>query len=310
MRSYLICLLIGVAVVAQAQNPSRPDFDSLWNYDQPAQTEAKFRAILPGAQQAGDTTYLAELMTQIARTLGLQQKFDQAHQMLDSAEELLPAAGEHAWVRYFLERGRTFNSSNHQSGALPLFVQAWDRATEARFDALAVDAAHMCAIAAPPEQKLDWNLKALALAENSSDLKAQHWLGSLYNNMGWDYFDAKQYDTALDFFNKGLLFRRAQNQPRETRIAQWSIAKTLRYLGKVDSALTVQKQLEQEWKKSGEQQDGYVFEEIAECLLTLGRTGEAVPYFAQAYEYLSKDQWLSRDEPDRLARLKKLGEVK
>ena len=62
----------------------KPDFDSLWNYNKPAETEAKFRQLLPMAEESGDPAYLAELKTQIARTLGLQQKFDQAHTLLDS----------------------------------------------------------------------------------------------------------------------------------------------------------------------------------------------------------------------------------
>jgi tetratricopeptide (TPR) repeat protein len=311
MRLCFILLILGTASMAQAQNHPLPDFDSLWNYDQPAQTESKFRTIFPNAQTAGDTAYMVELMTQIARTLGLQQKFDQANQLLDSAEELLPAAGERAWVRYQLERGRVLNSSKHQAEALPMFEAAWDRATNARLDQFAVDAAHMCGIAAPTtDQKMEWNLKALAVAENSSDPKAQHWRGSLYNNMGWDYFDIRQYDSALELFSKDLLFRGTQHQAKEARIAKWSIARTLRAKGKVDSALAMQKQLEQEWLASGEPQDGYVFEEIAECLFTLGRIPEATPYFARAYEYLSKDPWLTRDEPDRLDRLKRLAAVK
>jgi hypothetical protein len=36
---------------------------------------------------------------------------------------------------------------------------------------------------------------------------------------------------------------------------------------------------------------------------------EALPYFAQAYEVLSLDQWLDRNEPESIARLKELGEI-
>ena len=43
--------------------------------------------------------------------------------------------------------------------------------------------------------------------------------------------------------------------------------------------------------------------------LYLIRHAEAVPHFARAYALLSQDKWLPGDEPDRLARLKALGEV-
>jgi tetratricopeptide (TPR) repeat protein len=310
MKIALMLILLGVAMTANASTPPLPDFDSLWNYDKPAETEAAFRAIIPAAQESNDTAYLAELMTQIARTLGLQQKFDEANLLLDSIEPLLPVAGDRARVRYLLERGRTLNSSKKQDQAMPLFEQAWELGQKGGFDNFAVDAAHMCAIAAPADQKLPWNLKALALAEKSTEPKARKWLGSLYNNMGWDYFEAKKYDLAMDMFTKGLAFQQAMNRPLQTRIAKWSIAKTYRMMGKVDTALVMQQELMKEWRESGESEDGYVSEELGECLLALNRQDEATPYFAKAYDLLSTDPWLTRDEPERLARLKELGKGK
>ena len=288
----------------------KPDFDSLWNYDRPAETEAKFRQLLPMAEKSGDPAYLAELKTQIARTLGLQQKFDQAHTLLDSVEVILKDAGARPRVRYLLERGRVFNSSGQKEKAVSLFSEAWEQASQPGLDFFAVDAAHMLAIVTPPEQHMGWNLKALSLAEKSSQPKARNWLGSLYNNIGWDYFSQEKYDTALTMFQKALTFRQEQKKTDQIRIAKWCVAKALRLLGKVDSALTMQRELEKEWKESGEEQDGYVFEEMAECLLVLKKDLEATHYFALAYQYLSKDPWLSQDEPQRLQRLKELGKVK
>ena len=287
----------------------KPDFDTLWNYDKPAETEVKFRELLPAARTSGDAGFLVELTTQIARTLGLQQKFAEAHALLDSTLPLLDAAGERARVRYLLERGRTFNSSKQQEKSVPLFTEAWERAQQAGYDFYAVDAAHMLAIATPAAEHMGWNLNAVAVAENSRDPKARNWLGSLYNNIGWDYFEQKKFESAREMFEKALSARVEQKKPAEIRIAKWCIAKTLRMLGKADSALAVQQQLEKEWRDSGEEQDGYVFEELGECLLSLNRQDESQSYFARAYEHLSRDPWLTRDEPDRLKRLKELGKV-
>ena len=52
--------------------------------------------------------------------------------------------------------------------------------------------------------------------------------------------------------------------------------------------------------------DGYVCEELAECLWSLNRKKQARPFFAKAYAILSKDPWLAANEPERLARLKQL----
>ena len=65
------------------------DFDSLWNYDNPAETEAKFREILPDAKNSGDIGYYAELLTQIARTEGLAQKFDELDKFHDAGNRAL-----------------------------------------------------------------------------------------------------------------------------------------------------------------------------------------------------------------------------
>jgi hypothetical protein len=55
--------------------------------------------------------------------------------------------------------------------------------------------------------------------------------------------------------------------------------------------------------------DGYVFEEVAECLLALGRAEDARTFFGRAYASLAGDVHLRTDEPERLERLKSLGGV-
>jgi hypothetical protein len=54
-------------------------------------------------------------------------------------------------------------------------------------------------------------------------------------------------------------------------------------------------------------EDGYVDEELAECLLALNRATEAQPHFLRAAELLSRDAWLAEHEPERLSRLRLLG---
>jgi hypothetical protein len=71
---------------------------------------------------------------------------------------------------------------------------------------------------------------------------------------------------------------------------------------------TLQQELLREFDALGEQ-DGYVYEEIAKCLVALERDDEARPYFARAYETLSRDPWLAEAAPARLERLRTLGVV-
>lgn len=283
---------------------SQVNFDQLWDYNQPAASEARFRQVL--ATITPDSSVYVELLTQIARTQGLQRKFVEAHQTLDEAEHRLTSDNRRAHIRYWLERGRVFNSSKQPDQARPFFLQAWEVALTAGEDFYAVDAAHMLGIVEPSDEQLAWNLKALELAENSSDPRARQWLGSLYNNIGWMYHDRGQDEQALAIFQKAVTWREAAGQPVETRIARWCVARILRALNRVEEALVMQHDLRHALEASGES-DGYVYEELGECLLALGNQTEAAPYFARAYRELSKDSWLAENEPARLERLQGQG---
>lgn len=283
-----------------------PDFDKLWDYHEPAATEKAFREILPTARSSGNEAYLAELLTQIARTQGLQRQFDQAHATLDEVEAMIDDSMPVPRIRYLLERGRTLNSSQQVDEAKPLFQLAWELAQREGEEFYAVDAAHMLGIVEPGDVSLQWNEIAIKLAEQSADARANHWLGSLYNNTGWTYHGLERYDDALGMFQKSLAFQQAEKDEKLIRIANWTIARTLRSLGRVEEALAKQRELLEVDKVEGAK-DGYVYEEIAECLLLLDHADEAREYFALAHAELSQDSWLQANESDRLARLKRLG---
>jgi tetratricopeptide (TPR) repeat protein len=280
------------------------DFDSLWDYSNPHQTETRFREILLLVPE-NNLAYL-ELLTQIARAQGLQHKFDRAHQTLDQVERRLGKYSSRAKVRYLLERGRTLNSSGRPEEARPMFEQAFNMAKDLSEDFYAVDALHMLAIVAPAASGLDLNLRAIQMAESSSQAKARSWLGSLYNNTGWSYHELGKYDSALEMFERAEAARREQGRVNEIRIAQWCVARALRSLNRAEEALSKQMTLKEEFEGDGEN-DGYVYEEIGECLAMMNRAEEARPYFARAHEVLSKDSVLAEKEPKRIARLKALG---
>lgn len=302
----VILLMAGCAAETEKERPALPDFDAWWDYSDAAGTEAKFAELLPQARQSGDRSYYAQLLTQIARTQGLQRRFEEAHETLDTVFAMLSDDMVVARIRYLLERGRVYNSSGERDKSKPLFLEAWELGVTHKEDFYAVDAAHMLGIVEPPEKQLEWNEKAIELAEKSANPRARNWLGSLYNNTGWSYHDLKQYDKALEMFQKGLKFRQEKNDEEGTRIAKWTIARTYRSLGRIDEALQMQMELEKEFEEKGIQQDGYVFEEIGECLLLLEKKDQARGYFKLAYDLLSKDPWLVANEPERLERLKEL----
>jgi tetratricopeptide (TPR) repeat protein len=284
-----------------------PDFDKLWDYSHPDVSERRFREILPAAVDSLDFSYLAQLLTQIARAEAMQRKFQDAQKTLDRVDKALPKTDGRTLIRYLLERGRVYNSSGNVEDAKRSFVQAFELATKSREDFYAVDAAHMVATVEDSENRLTWNLKALDLAENSSDERARGWRGSLYNNLGWDYFDSGEFQEALFMFEKALGYRQEQGDTGNVAVAMWCVAKTLRMMGHTEEALDMQRQLFDEYQANG-RRNGFVYEEIAECLLTIGNEAEAEEWFAAAYNELSRDPTVAND-PDRLVRMKTLGKV-
>ncbi len=289
------------------------DIESLWDYDKPSESEARFREALAQVK-AGDPQQV-ELLTQVARAQGLQRQFEAAHATLNQAAAWLKPNMAQARIRLLLERGRVFNSSKQPERACPLFTEALALAKESMADGVAdaeffgVDAAHMLGIAAEEDLRLEYNLLALETAESAADPRAQRWLGTLYNNIGWTYHDQGQFAPALSLFERGLSWREGKRRgPQDDgaiRIARWSVARVLRSLGEFDQALTMQRALEADCAQAG-QPDGYVHEELGECLLALERPGEAAPQFARAHALLSADAWLAANEVPRLARMSEL----
>lgn len=284
----------------------KTEFDKLWNYNDPAGTHRKFSEMLPEVKSSGDKDLYLQLLTQLARTQGLQMKFDEAHKILDEVEDELNDKSKLAELRYYLERGRTFNSSKVKDKARELFLKAFDAGKQLNEDNYTVDAAHMMAIVETGEESLRWNETAMKIAEDSQDEDAKRWLGSLYNNTGWTYFDMKDYSKALEIFEKCRQWHEDRKTGQGLFIAKWSIAKTLRMLGRTNEALDIQNALKTEIEENKAEDDGYVYEELGECYLEKGDKKEAGKYFKKAYELLSKDIWLAENEKERLARIKEL----
>jgi tetratricopeptide (TPR) repeat protein len=267
-------------------------------------SEAKFRAALAQGEQAGDRRYCAEVLTQVARAQGLQRNFDGGHQTLDCVAAM-GEMGPRLTTRCLLERGRLYNSANNAAAAEPLFHQAFEIGSAAGEENLTIDAAHMLGICEKDDEAIRWNERALELSEKAADPKAKGWTGSLLNNLGWTYHDRGDFAKALELFERALAFRQSKGQAVETRIAKWAVARTYRSLGKLADALAMQRDLHAEWTAAGGS-DGFVEEELAECLHALGQTAEARQWFGKAAVTLSADPWFVANEPARLKRLREL----
>src|ERR1700722_12802004 len=100
------------------------DFEALWNYNDPAGTEAQFLAVRQSLGAAEDYARLMELDTQIARAQGLQGRFADALNMLETVQVALRPDETRAAIRYELEFGRVLRSSGSPEAARPFFERA------------------------------------------------------------------------------------------------------------------------------------------------------------------------------------------
>lgn len=283
------------------------DFDKLWDYNKPDVTEKKFREVLANTKHGENTEYYLQLLTQIARTQGLQMKFDEAHETLDEVEKELKAEMIIPRIRYNLERGRVLNSSGKKDKSIHYFLDAYHLAMENDADFYTIDAAHMLGIVEKPADALNWNEIAIELIEKSTNERAKGWLGSLLNNTGWAYFDRGDFDTAMEYFQKNVAYHTERNHPVQLRIAKWCVARTLRAQNKIDEALKMQIEL-LESTGDNEGNDGYGMEELGELYLLKNDKENSKKYFKEAYALLSQDKWLAANEKDRLERIKELSE--
>jgi len=301
--------LMGAAAVARSSDFSAK-LDSRWDFAKPEVSEARFQEAL--RQYAANSREALEIATQVARAQGLQRRFDAAHATLDRIEPELERVDVRVRIRLLLERGRVFNSSGAPARSVALFRQSAETAKRAGRDGDAfyeIDALHMLGIAAPATERLDWNERALAAAEGAKDPRARGWLASLYHNVGWTLFERGEHGKALDYWEKALHAREAAGDVSRLRVARWTVARGYRALRRLGDAERLQLQLAEDNKKSGEE-DGYVYEELAEIAVARGDYEAAAPWAAKAFALLRDDAWLAATEPARLKRLAELGSGK
>ena len=301
-----------------------PDFDTLWDFDNPALSEERFRDVLD--RDPDDRDYRIQLTTQLARAVGLQGRFDEAVALLEAVQAELPKCSPATQMRWWLERGRIFASSGSpvlarkpfqdalaiasRVEATPMPTKASDgmpRQNAASLDRYAIDALHMMAIISEGKDRITWNQKAISLAKKTADPAAQGWLGSLYNNLGFAELDLGRYAAALKTHRAAEAWYAAKGDARLERISKWAVGKTLRMLDRCKEALVIQQDLEAAWDAQGTP-DGFVYEEIAECRLVQGDPDVARLYFSKAYELLQRDAWIVEHEPDRLERIEVLSQ--
>lgn len=222
--------------------------DELWDFDDPAASERRLRDV--AALATGSDA--AELLTQVARALGLQERFGEADDVLRSITD----ENEAVQTRIALEHGRVLNSSGRPAEAVPHFASAERLAAQHGLDFLRIDALHMLAVADAPhaEQHV---IDALRALDGVVDERTLRWGIALHNNLGWTYHDAARFDDALVEFEEAHRAANSVGTEMQRYVARWAIARCLRSLGRFAEARDMQEQLLEE-----DPSDQFVLEEL------------------------------------------------
>ena len=133
------------------------------------------------ASQAHTDAERAELLTQQARALGLQERFDAGRALLESLGQAADAAVR---TRVKLEAGRLLNSAGNADEAVIEFEDAAALARSGGLLFLEIDALHMLAIADRARSRERAAAEAIDRALAAPDDRTRRWLVSLYNNLG------------------------------------------------------------------------------------------------------------------------------
>jgi hypothetical protein len=197
VKALLVALALLFVVCAPAHALTSAEIDAAWNYDDPVASEQRFRA--EARALADGSPEALEIDTQIARTLGLQGRFDDAERAARYGLGVVVGRPPRVDVRFLLERGRVANSSGapsrRRSGSC---TRSTARRTTARPSRVLPDrrAAHARDRRAAGE-RMAWNAKALAAADTATEPRARGWRASLLNNLGWSLLDQGNAPAAL-----------------------------------------------------------------------------------------------------------------
>lgn len=222
------------------------ELDTLWDYADPAGSEQRFREAL----RTAEGTVADELSTQLARACGLQDRFKQAHALLDLIQSDDPVVQQ----RMLLERGRLHNAAGDPVTARPLFQQAYVMASDPY---LTLDALHMLAIVNPSNARY-WYGLGMRMITESANPRLQRWEGSLRTNWAWTLLDNSIGEEALQEFIAAEEWFAEHGTAQQTHVARWSVAHVLRLTGRNDEAREILLYL-----RANDDPDSFVDEELA-----------------------------------------------
>jgi len=197
--------------------------DELFSQREYEKARVQYEKAAGMAADTKDNSTLTEAEAQVARCYGIQGKHAEGRPWLAKAKEHAKDAEPRGWSRYLGVRGRfEWQDAKDNARAKSTFIEMYEYCKKHELFSRELDAAHMVAIVAPPEEQVEWALKAVAAAEKGNETG---WLAVLWNNLGWTYEEAGSFDKMLDALVKARKYHYESGNDMSKMIADFGVGR-------------------------------------------------------------------------------------
>ncbi|MCA8910609.1 MAG: tetratricopeptide repeat protein [Planctomycetes bacterium] len=170
--------------------------DSLFGQNKYDEARRKYEKAAEAAGNENNEQVLVEALAQVARMYSVEGKFDEGRPWLARAEEHADSEEPLGWSRFLGVQGRYFwRDEKDNDKAKTTFIKMYEYCKEKKLFSRQLDAAHMVAIVAPPDEQVEWALNSIDAAEKAGE---KGWLAVLWNNLGWTYEEQGEYPKMLE----------------------------------------------------------------------------------------------------------------
>jgi len=272
-----------------------------------------FEEIAESAEAEGNDVAFVEAAAMRARSYLIEGDAESGRPWLARAEEKADTTAAAGWSRYLGVRGRFERENGDEETATKTFLEMFEYCSAHGLYDRAVDAAHMIAITGDPSEKLEWARRGIEMAEKGNMIG---WLGPLWNNLGWDYVDAGQYDDAIEALRNARDYHYMGTAEIPKLIADYSVAHVLRLKGELEESRTAMTDVferAQELREGGNPDAvewiGFSRWELGELAIAEGDAADGVPMMREALgelEQAGMPAWDASDWEKRNARVEEL----
>ena len=208
--------------------------DSLFKAKKYPEALAAYQVALDTAGEEFNFSIETEALCQIARCYLTTGKKAEGRTYLEKAAQKVSITDQMGWSRYLGVKGRFEWKDDSLTAARETFADMFNFCNENGLWGRMIDAANMMTIVSDKiEDQVTWSRRGIEAAEAGGE---EQWLGPLWNNLAGSYFDAKQFDSALECYLKARDYHWRFSDETAKLFADYHIGMTFRLIGKFEDA--------------------------------------------------------------------------